>query len=146
MDEDAEQRECPFCKESIKANAVKCRYCGSQLPRMAVDHNGVCPFCKEDIKPGAIKCRYCHSRLGPLPSIRGVPLPAQRSQSDCGCSGGRYSARRARVVYASPSRDWWDCVDYCFLENLGDDAATDMCIAYRCGDAPGPPPGPFTTL
>jgi Double zinc ribbon len=146
MAENAEQRECPFCKESIKANAVKCRYCGSQLPRTAVDHEGVCPFCKEDIKPGALKCRYCHSRLGPLPSIRGEPLAAQRSQGDCGCGGGRYSPRRARVVYASPADDWWSCVDYCFLENLGDDAATDMCIAYRCGDYPPASPGPFTTL
>jgi hypothetical protein len=146
MAENAEQAECPFCKESIKANAVKCRYCGSQLPRTAVDHEGVCPFCKEDIKPGAMKCRYCHSRLGPLPSIRAEPLAAQRSQRDCGCGGGRYSPRRARVVYASPASDWWDCVDYCFLENIGDDAAQDMCIAYRCGDYPPASPGPFTTL
>jgi hypothetical protein len=30
-------------------------------------------------------------------------------------------------------------VDYCFLENIGDEAAADMCIDYRCGDYPLPP-------
>jgi Double zinc ribbon len=141
MADDAEQRECPFCKESIKADAVRCRYCGSQLPRAAsaVEHEGVCPFCKEEIKPDAVKCRYCHSRLGALARARATHPAARRAQGGCGCGGGRYSPRGARIAYASPSSDWWDCVDYCFLENIGDDAATDMCIDYRCGDYPLPP-------
>jgi hypothetical protein len=139
----AGERECPFCKESIKAEAVKCRYCGSTIAPITADHQGVCPFCKEDIKPGAIKCRYCHSNLGPSAALREEPAPHRLSQRGCGCGCGDYSPRRARAaIYrgrASDSSEWWACVDYCFLLTLGrGGAALDECIAFRCGDYPLP--------
>jgi hypothetical protein len=62
---EADERECPFCKELIKASAVKCRYCRSSVTPDLPDHGGTCPFCKEAVKTDAITCRYCGSSIGP---------------------------------------------------------------------------------
>jgi hypothetical protein len=141
MPEEAERRDCPFCKESIKADAVKCRYCGSKVEPDAAGHEGTCPFCKEEIKPGATKCRYCQSQLGPSPALQGERFAGRIPAGDCGCGcGGAQSFRggagyrvAARYLAPSPVRDWLNCAEYCFLENIGDEAATDHCIIYRCG-------------
>ena len=61
--EGATERECPYCKESVKAAAVKCRYCGSRLTPVSSENKGICPFCREEIKPGALKCPHCKSML-----------------------------------------------------------------------------------
>jgi hypothetical protein len=138
MADATEERECPFCKESIKAGAVKCRYCGSTITPMVADHQGICPFCKEDIKPGAIKCRYCHSNLSPLSAFREEPMPYRLPQRGSGCSCDSYSQRRARAIYRSPADDWAECANYCTYLNWPDFEAIDMCLAYRCGDEPLP--------
>ncbi len=67
MADDSTERECPFCKESIKAVAVICHYCQSGITPATPDHGGVCPFCAETIKDGALKCRHCKSLLAPVP-------------------------------------------------------------------------------
>ncbi len=73
MDTESKTRECPFCKEEIKADAIKCKHCGSSVSPEAPPHGGTCPYCKEQIKPEAIKCKHCGSDL------RGG------TSSDCGC-------------------------------------------------------------
>src|SRR5690606_7020651 len=62
------ERECPFCKESIKAAAVICHYCQSGITPAGPNHGGICPYCAESVKEDAIKCRHCKSMIGPVPA------------------------------------------------------------------------------
>ena len=57
---------CPYCKEDIKPDAVKCKHCGSQILPVNPSHEGTCPYCRETIYPEAIKCKHCHSSLIPV--------------------------------------------------------------------------------
>lgn len=68
-------KACPYCKEDIKAAAVKCKHCESKLAATQPAHEGTCPYCMETIHPEAIKCKHCKSNLA---SAGGV---------DCGCQG-----------------------------------------------------------
>lgn len=57
------KRSCPYCKEDIKPDATKCKYCRSKLSPTKPPHDGTCPYCKEEIHKEAIKCKHCHSNL-----------------------------------------------------------------------------------
>jgi hypothetical protein len=64
--------QCPFCKEDVKAEATKCKHCGSRIAAARPEHGGICPFCKEAINPEAVLCKHCKSNL--------------QAPKDCGCS------------------------------------------------------------
>lgn len=49
---------CPYCGDSIPAEARFCRSCGR-----ALRDNRDCPFCGEPILRTAVRCRYCSSWL-----------------------------------------------------------------------------------
>lgn len=63
MNTESKIRNCPLCKEEIKADAVKCKHCGSPVAPEKAPHKGTCPYCKEKIQPEAVKCKHCKSSL-----------------------------------------------------------------------------------
>jgi hypothetical protein len=78
---ESETRDCPYCKEEIKSDAVKCKHCGSWVTPERPSHKGTCPYCKEQIHPEAIKCKHCGSDL------------RQEGPPHCGCGQQSTSAR-----------------------------------------------------
>jgi phage FluMu protein Com len=66
MNEEAGARQCPYCKEKIRADAIRCKHCRSTLAPEAPSHGGTCPFCKEAIHPEAIRCKHCGTMLAPV--------------------------------------------------------------------------------
>jgi hypothetical protein len=110
-------RECPFCKEEIKAEAVKCKYCQSGITPEKPAHQGICPFCKEEIKPDATRCRHCRSDLSPA---------ATREQCHCEGTGTVSVAQRPRALpptFCDASGTMW-CLGDC---------ATNGCFYFKCG-------------
>jgi hypothetical protein len=86
-------RNCPFCREEIKAEATKCRYCGSSLAQDKPSHKGTCPFCKEQINPEAIKCKHCGSNL------------TASTTSGCGCAEVASNRQVAPMLLGTPNDD-----------------------------------------
>ncbi len=83
MAERSETQDCPYCKEEIKSDAVKCKHCGSMIAETKPSHEGTCPYCKESINQEAVKCKHCKSMFGSTDLLaQGVP------DSGCGCGVG----------------------------------------------------------
>ena len=80
MSPNEQLKRCPYCKEEVRKDAVKCKHCHSAISEPKPGHKGVCPFCKEEIAPEAIKCKHCKSFL----STSGIGGSLQRCT--CGTS------------------------------------------------------------
>lgn len=110
---------CPYCKEEIKAGAVKCKHCSSKLGATLPAHEGTCPFCKEDIHAEAIKCKHCKSNL------------TAAAETGCGCqnkSGDEISTILRQIRVGNGSISGGDLK--CALEYLD-------CIEGPLGGQPG---------
>lgn len=67
MPSDSNKKECPFCKELIRAEAIVCRHCSYDTTAQYEN----CGQCGELIKSASTLCRFCSSRKP------GVELPLQ---------------------------------------------------------------------
>ena len=136
-DQDASTRECPFCKEEVKLDAIRCKHCQAAIPAATPGHLGVCPFCKENIKPEAIRCMHCKADLATAERhtcCEGC-LPVRRvSRRQTATRSQHVRAMRPTVrVRRSNSEPWgcWDCPDVVqFDDSPGDWVFTDCDDDY----------------
>ena len=58
--ESNEYKTCPYCKEQIKKEAIKCRYCHQGIRDVKTE---LCPFCKGDVLSIDNICPHCDSEI-----------------------------------------------------------------------------------
>jgi len=109
MPNTSQTRACPYCKEEIRVDAVKCKHCGSMLADRP-SHGGTCPFCKETIHAEAIRCKHCRANL----------VPDKPSNAGCGCNHvglrpGQPVTTMRRVGVLDPPRPGGECWEFCTL-------------------------------
>lgn len=82
-------KKCPYCGETIPANATTCPYCCEALPQAPVQNAGrpagapvmQCPYCHEQIPAGSKFCPVCGESLAASPAApQPAPQPAYNQQ------------------------------------------------------------------
>jgi hypothetical protein len=108
-------RQCPFCKEEINVDAMRCKHCQAAVsPQEKPNHQGICPFCKETIHPEAIRCKHCKSDLlpGQESFFRGPPTLPPFQQTAKGRRLVVHNAKKSRGAGNEPTVDPSGCYDY----------------------------------
>ena len=120
MTNDDNTRDCPYCKEEIKSDAIKCKHCHSKLARKEPPHGGKCPYCKEAIHPEAIRCKHCKSSL------------VSDAKADCGCGGSQDDAMEMALRNPAFGSAWGrftvSCIANCQSRFGGNMEAMTWCI------------------
>ena len=65
---DSEYKLCPYCKERIKKDAIKCRFChqmltGTENPVSVVNKKHYCTECGSILEENATFCAHCGARI-----------------------------------------------------------------------------------
>lgn len=100
-DQEPATRPCPYCKEAIMAEALRCKHCHATISPAGPVHRGICPYCKESIHPEAIRCKHCRANLALGVQI-GWPRASYRREFAARRSYRRHHAARAGVTRATP--------------------------------------------
>lgn len=108
-------RQCPYCKEEVKADATRCKHCQAAIsPQEKPSHQGICPFCKEEIHPEAIRCKHCKADLvaGPRSFFRQPRPMAPFQRTSPGRRLAIHRAGRPSEAGNEPTVDPSGCYDY----------------------------------
>jgi hypothetical protein len=149
-EQEFETQLCPFCKEEVKAEAVRCKHCHAAIAPRRPDHAGICPFCKEEIHLEAVRCSHCQADLAsPARQLRRVPrrrvprsqmmppiafIPRGTRLSQIGRAEPSDVQARAAGCAGCPDSDTDGAGTWCFIE-----CSEHYCIYELCEPTPYPP-------